>query len=75
MILRQMTAQEVMALIGAHEIPNDECYGAINALAREVRRLQKMEEIINEFIVYARECESGYGMYYDDFWRLKELLK
>jgi hypothetical protein len=43
MILRQMTAQEVMALIGAHEIPNDQCYGAINALAREVRRLQKIE--------------------------------
>jgi hypothetical protein len=44
-------------------------------LAAEVRRLQMIEEIINEFIAYAREGELGYSMYSDDFSNLKELLK
>jgi hypothetical protein len=45
------------------------------AAQTEIRRLQKMEEIINGFIDYAREGESGYNMDHDYFWNLKELLK
>jgi hypothetical protein len=72
MILRQMTAQEVMALIdahGAHEIPNDECYGAINALAREIRRLQKIEAAAVNLV---KELDNGEKPRY---YELKELLK